>query len=470
MTVKTRISLLVIGAGLISSLLFSIVVFFESIEQPFDILDKVLKDEAIRITKMITEKQDKVDLSGQEMFSNIMYPYWIRIVDQKNNNILYKSNMVNLIDLPTIRPGDKVISSIHISRGKVNLHQGWDQEVTFRIRAFLIPWHDRSLAVQIARPMEKLEDEIWELVFGIGAGLILSCMALIAISRFIAGRILKPIGEMKELTKNISEKNLNRRIPAGPEQDEFNELARTINRMLDRLQNSFIKQRTFLFDTSHELKTPLTTMRLAIDELYVLEETRLPISVQENLSRLNNQVLRMERMVKDLLSLSSLETLTGIDLKGVNIEDLLSFLIADYLFIAEAQNVTMDIILSDDLTIQGDHDKLSRMFSNLLDNAIKYNTEYGRIKVEGKRSNNSVIIKIGNTGPGVPVCEAGKVFDQFYRVEKSRSHKHGGYGLGLAIVKKIVELHNGNIEFNSNPEVWTEVTVCLPVHQKDIPA
>jgi signal transduction histidine kinase len=314
--------------------------------------------------------------------------------------------------------------------------------------------------------MEKLEDEIWELVFGIAAGLIFSALALIAISRFTAGKILQPIGRMKDLTQDISEKNLGQRIPPGEGRDEFSELARTINRMLDRLQYSFVKQRDFLFDTSHELKTPLATMRLAVDEICTSDGENLPPFVSDNLLRLKNQVLRMERLVKDLLNLSSLETLVGIDPKPVQITELLSSLAEEYKFLADAQNIKMDIRIPKGLVIQGDGEKLHRAFSNILDNAVKYNVDGGRIELTCDQSAAELTVTVANTGPGVAEAEIPNVFDQFYRVEKSRSIPSGGSGLGLTIVKRIVELHGGAVKFESRQGDCTLVTVSLPVYRE----
>ncbi len=170
----------------------------------------------------------------------------------------------------------------------------------------------------------------------------------------------------------------------------------------------------------------------------------------------------MERLVKDLLNLSSLETITGIDPKPVNITELMSSLAADYRLLGKAQNVQMGIHLPSELIIQGDADKLTRAFSNILDNAIKYNMDGGWIEVVGDQSDIDLTITVTNTRPGVAEAEIDKVFEQFCRVEQSRSLQHGGSGLGLAIVKRIVELHNGKIKFESKPGAWTRVTVSLP--------
>ncbi len=466
MTVKTRITLFITGTGIIASLLFSVVVFFEFIEQPFEFLDTVLKEEAYRRTSMILKRQNASESAPLDSADHATDTYWIKIYEQGTDRMLYQSGMARSVTLSPVDPGSSAIASVTIPPGQINLGQKDGRKVAFRVRSFLFTLEGRTFIVQIARPMERLEEEIWDLVIGIASGLILSTLALIAISRFVAGKILQPIGAMKDLAQDISEKNLDQRIPAGKGRDEFSELARTINRMLDRLQYSFARQRDFLFDTSHELKTPLTTIRLAIDEICTYEGERLPSLAEENLLRLNDQVLRMERLVKDLLNLSSLERLTSIDPKPVYITELLSSLASEYQFLADAHDINIDIRLPNRLVIQGDAEKLNRAFSNILDNALKYNVEGGWIEVMGDPSAAELTITVTNTGSGVAEAEISKVFDQFYRVEKSRSAQHGGSGLGLAIVKRIVELHGGKVKFESQQGAWTRVTVHLPGYRE----
>jgi signal transduction histidine kinase len=462
MTVKTRITLFIVGAGFVSSLLFSVVVFYELIEQPFDLLDTVLKEEASRTVRMIVKTPEKTDPAELDTLYRELDRYWLEISDRESGKILFRSKLAELTTLPPVPPGGKSIAKAVIAKSQVDLNHEKDQEVTFRIRSFLFTLNGNTFLAQIARPMEKLEEEIWELVLGIFSGLVFSTLALVAISRFVAGKILRPIGRMKDLAQDIGEKNLDRRIPVGDGQDEFSELARTVNRMLDRLQYSFKRQRDFLFDTSHELKTPLTTMRLAIDEICIHDLEAAPLNTEENLFRLKNQVLRMERLVKDLLNLSALETLTRLDRKPVPIASLLSSLAAEYRFLADARQITMETHLSERLIIQGDAEKLHRAFSNILDNAVKYNTDGGRIELTAAPSAAGAAVTVFNTGPGIAEAEIPKVFDQFYRVEKSRSIQHGGSGLGLAIVKRIVELHGGTVRLESRQGAWTRVTILLP--------
>ena len=122
----------------------------------------------------------------------------------------------------------------------------------------------------------------------------------------------------------------------------------------------------------------------------------------------------------------------------------------------------IDARFPDQLIVKGDAEKLNRIFSNIIDNAIKYDVDNGRVEVVGIETGVDLTITVTNTGPGVAEDKIDKVFEQFYRVEKSRSLQHGGSGLGLAIVKKIVELHGGKVKLESKQGSWTRVTVSLP--------
>jgi signal transduction histidine kinase len=460
MTVKTRITFFITGAGFIASLLFSVVVFSEFVEQPFELMDAVLKEEAYQMAWGFLEADGK---EGPVVpVDHIMAAYWIQIHEEGIDRLVYQSPSAKAIQLAPVRPGSSATVNVPVPAGQNLPGQGNRNDMTFRVKSFRFLVKGKPLIVQIARPMEKLKEEIRDMAVGIVFGLILSTLALVVISRFVAGRILRPISTMKDLAQDISEKNLDQRIPAGKGHDEFSELAKTINRMLDRLQYSFARQRDFLFDTSHELKTPLTTMRLAVDEICTGDRENLPAFVAENLDRLNHQVWRMERLVKDLLNLSSLETLTRINPVPIQITDMLAFLAKEYQFLADARDIKIQVRLPEDLVIQGDGEKLNRAFSNILDNALKYNVDGGWIEVTGRLSAGELVITIKNSGPGLTGADIPKAFDQFFRVEKSRSEAHGGSGLGLAIVKRIVALHRGNVTLESEQGAWTRITVRLP--------
>ena len=459
MSIKYRIAILVTVAGFIASLLFSLVVFYELIEQPFEILDMELKEEANRAVNIIKINQGQSE--SEIMDTQILeFPTWLKIFENNSDRELWHSKAADQIGIPTVNPGPSATVDAVVLDDEINFGQDSDKKAAFRTRSFELMAGGKKVRVQVALPMVKLKNEIHELIFGLIAGLIFSTLVLIVISYFVAGKILKPIGRMKDLAHSISAKNLDQRIPVKNGKDEFNELARTVNVMLDRLQFSFVRQRDFLFDTSHELKTPLTTIRLALDAICSSEYMeKVNPSSKESLLRVNEQVARMEKLVRDLLNLSSLEILNKIDPEPVNLKKILLFLIEDYQILAAAKNIHIDVSSPEDQAIRGDKEKIKRALSNILDNAIKYNVDGGRVQITVSSTDTEVTVVIANTGPGIPEDEIPKVFDQFYRAEKSRSAGLGGSGLGLTIVKRIIELHGGKVSFNSRPGDLTWVTV-----------
>ncbi|MBW1996363.1 MAG: sensor histidine kinase, partial [Deltaproteobacteria bacterium] len=194
MTIKARIALYITGAGFIASLLFSVVVFLELIEQPFRLLDTVLKEEAYKATRMALGRQRKALSPPSDSNAHPMDTYWVEVYEPGTGKILYRSGLARLVTLSPVKPGSGAIDSAIIPRKQSNQNHDKNREVTFRVRTFLVKLDDGEFVVQIARPMEKLKEEIWDLVFGIFSGLIFSTLALIAISRLMAGKILKPVG------------------------------------------------------------------------------------------------------------------------------------------------------------------------------------------------------------------------------------------------------------------------------------
>jgi len=462
MTVRHKITLFIAGAGFLASLIFSGLVFWEMVEQPFRIIDSELKAVARRTASAFLARHEKpgsVSISPLLIESN---HYWIRIYDQDAKMTLYRSHLASLVNIPMLKPGASATVSTMIPRDKIDLGQDRGQEVTFRTRAVKVPVGDRTLILQIGRPMERLEEGIWDILIGLVSGLAFSTMLLLAISYFVAGMILKPIGTIDDLTRDINERNLGRRIPVGVVRDEFHRLAMTINRMLDRLQQSFARQKRLLADASHELKTPLTMMRLSIDDVLSRNREDLPAFIRDTLIRQNEQVLRMERLVKNLLDLSRLEISESVKTESVDLNGLIQSLAEDYRVLADARNIGITIHLPENLAISADLEKLTRAFSNILDNAVKYNHDGGKIELVGEKTNNGVTVIVTNSGGGIPESDIDKVFDEFYRVEKSRALRYGGSGLGLAIVKRIIELHRGRVEIESDPGACTRVSIHLP--------
>jgi two-component system, OmpR family, sensor kinase len=466
MTVRQKISLLITAAGFVASLVFSGIILWEMMEQPLRIIDSELESTAQRAVRILSET-DNSRMPEAPLFIGDER-YWLKIDDQDTGQTIYRSRLAQLIVIPELTTGSSASISVIIPRKKIDLGQDRRNEVTFRVRKSKISLGGRTFLVSTGRPIEEIKEELWDIVVGVVGGLGISTLLLMVVSYFVAGFILKPVRIINDQAREITEKHLDRRIPVTGGRDEFNALSQTLNQVFDRLQNAFLRQKRLLADASHELKTPLTMMRLSVDEIRSASAENPSRLQSERLERMAEQVLRMERLVKSLLDLSSLEIEGAASEDAIDAVKILESLIADYRFLAELREIDIEVRLPEQFIVKGSAEKLNRAFSNILDNAIKYNVDGGRVEVIGDQSGADLTITITNTGPGVAEAEIHKVFDQFYRVEESRSQRYGGSGLGLAIVKRIIELHGGTVIFESKPGSWTRVTVSLPQNRDTI--
>ncbi len=459
MKIRNRITLWIAGAGVAASLLFSVVVLFEMMEQPYMLIDRDLEDMAKIVVHLVEETKNNPNSTAQRDLELQTLNYWIKIYNHQMD-VVYQSKMAGYTDIPlNIKKGPYIIETI-IPRKRIYLEQDRKNEVAFRMRNFKVALSGKSFSVQIGKPVEKLEEEIVDLIYGIGAGLAVIALLLIIASYFIAGKILKPIKIINNLAKDINDKSLNIRIPPGKSKDELYELAKELNRMFDRLQYSFDMQKQFIADAAHELKSPITLLQLSMEDS--IHSKDLPESFKSRIVNQTNILRRMRRLVKNLLDLSELQMKEKLNFTKLKLFKLIKPVCDDYADLVAAKNICVDINVPENLTIRCDKDSFQRALINLFDNAIKYNIDGGRIEIGAEMKKKKVCLSILNTGKGIFEKDINLVFEQFYRVEKSRSLQHGGSGLGLTIVKKIIELHKGSISIESLADVWTRVNIYLP--------
>ena len=454
MTVRLKITMLITTAGFVASLVFSCIILWEMVEQPFRLIDSDLKAAGPRIARAVMA--GKGDAGGDH--------YWLEVRNPATGEVFYRSGLARTyrIDPPSAGRGRTVSA---VAGGQDAAGRDKEREkVDFRVYTAAFSRDGKQYLASAGRPVEHLEEELGDTVSGIAGGLVFSVLVLAAISYFLAGLMLRPIRELNAQARDISEKHLDRRMPVTGERDEFNTLAETLNTVFDRLQHAFLRQKRLLADASHELKTPLTMMRLALDAIRSDAGVGRPDPQAESHERMTEQVLRMDRLVKSLLDLSSLEIEAVAVREPVDLTSVLGALIEDYRFLGETRGIVLRADLPDRMEMEGDADRLTRAFSNLLDNAVKYNVDGGSVSVTGAWSSSTLTVTLANTGPGVPDEDLPRIFEQFYRVEKSRSQQYGGSGLGLAIVRRIVELHGGRATFENRPKGLTTVTVTLPRH------
>ncbi len=276
----------------------------------------------------------------------------------------------------------------------------------------------------------------------------------------LARRSLAPIGYIASKTRSITSKNLSERLKVRGTDDEMDNLIRTINEMIARLESSFKGMAEFTADVSHELKTPICAMRGEAEVLLLKE--RKADEYQEGLVHFIEQFDHLNQMVNDLISLSKFDT-TQMELKmaPLRLDLLVNDLCNLFQVLAEQKNIVLEADTAEEVTVIGDKVRLQQLFTNLIDNAIKY-TSKGSIRVTVEENTDSATVKIKDTGIGISKEELEKIFKRFYRIDKSRSKETGGVGLGLSIAEWIAHAHGGKIEVDSEPDQGSVFTVYLP--------
>ena len=277
---------------------------------------------------------------------------------------------------------------------------------------------------------------------------------------FISGHALRPIREFSDKIEEVQAQNLADSRIEENKVKELNQLSVSYNKMLERLSDAFEIQRQFTANAAHELRTPLSLMQVQLD-LY--NSTRHPDNDADTLQTIKmvtEQNGRLSKMVKTLLDMSELQTV-GQDDK-IMVDALVDEVLADLDPLAQEKNIKLTGKCKN-ITMVGSDILIYRLVYNLVENAIKYNHSGGQVTVTAYRKEKHVYLSVEDTGNGIPEELRERVFEPFFRVDKSRSRELGGVGLGLALVREIVRVHDGSIAVRSNPSGGTVFDVMLPL-------
>ena len=323
--------------------------------------------------------------------------------------------------------------------------------------------------VRFALPLSRVQPEIRIIYRVVLFGAIAAVIIALIAAYFVSRSITLPIRQMRETAQQIAKGDFGRRVRI-KSKDELGELAESLNTMADELQQKMDNLRRldrirtdFVANVSHELKTPLTLIKGYIE---TLEDRAMDDkeAATKFISIIKEHADRLGHIVDDLLSLSELELSddsvhkTEFDLKELIDEVSLGF---GHALSEKKQELTVNSEGSD-FRIKADRDKIEQVFVNLIDNAIKYTKESGRIELSLIKHDREVIVNVRDDGIGIPKEHRERVFERFYRVDRARSREFGGTGLGLSIVKHIVLAHDGKITIESEPYKGTKICVTLP--------
>ncbi|PYT97276.1 MAG: hypothetical protein DMG38_20395 [Acidobacteria bacterium] len=282
---------------------------------------------------------------------------------------------------------------------------------------------------------------------------------------FLARKSLAPVVAMSSQAGRIGAANLHERLAVQNEKDELGHLARSFNGLLDRLGESFDRQRRFMADASHELRTPVAILR-GESEVALSQQARSSEEYRESLSVLHHEAERLTRIVEDLFTLTRADAgQYPLQHSDFYLDELIAECVHSARTLAQAKKISLTFEGAPESPIHADESLLRRMLLNLLDNAIKYTPECGRITVACQRNGKEYGVSISDTGSGIPAELRPRIFERFFRVDKARSRSEndgGGAGLGLAISRWIAEAHLGRLELTRSDSTGSTFTAYLP--------
>lgn len=278
-------------------------------------------------------------------------------------------------------------------------------------------------------------------------------------ARWITQKALSPVNRLRQMVKNIQVDTLSQRVPLDGPPDQVKDLAEAFNHALERLEKAFEMQGRFVADASHEMRTPLATMRTNLEVLQLDPKATLS-DYKEMIVTLTRTLDRLERLSNDLLLLARGEL--EVHKVPVNIEALLTEVVQNLMPFAKENHVIINMKVQEGAVVLADERLLGIAFGNLIDNGIRYNRSGGSVEITVFGVDNGLTVQIQDTGEGIPSEELPRIFDRFYRVEKSRTRYRGGAGLGLAICEHIIKLHGGHIKASSTVGEGSNFIIWLP--------
>lgn len=315
---------------------------------------------------------------------------------------------------------------------------------------------------QMSEFISRFSDEAYDVKtdFGRKGWLITVAVTIVsaAIAYFVSGQALKPLRKLSQQAEKIDQDSISDIRLSEDTVKEFRQLSVSVNLMLDRLSESFAMQRQFSGNAAHELRTPLAIMQTKL-ELFAAEHKNLEGDTAELVRSQAEQLDRLSKLVHTLLEMSNLSSAPRSD--RIELAPLVEEIITDLTPLASQNDITMEQDC-DNVVITGSDALIYRLVFNLIENAVKYNRRGGSVSVSVHKENSDVVVRVSDTGCGIPEEYRESIFQPFFRVDKSRSRQMGGVGLGLALVHEIAVLHGGSVRAEPGNKVGTVFIVTLP--------
>ncbi len=434
----------------------------------------------------LTDEPPYEFLSNQEMILPFSHGETLLQVSRLDGTPVIRSANMGGRTLPFLGLDQKMGAPVVARYRDLRWSPGGDARAAQRYRAVSYVFHHPELGgfvVQAAVPMIHLNTQHESLVifFFVSVPILLLIAALGALG--LTRRAMRPVSAMAAKAEEIEAHHLSERIPVPEFRDEIQQLALTLNNLLDRLEKAFRSQEGFIADASHQLKTPLSILK---GELEVFRQgRRTPEELEAFLDSAASEIQYLSQMTGDLLLLAQIdneEMATGTS--SFRLDEKLLECVSRRARLAKARQVELNVELQppedgrrdgetellhcvrNDFEYEGEPELIRSLIENLVDNAVKYSPMGGTAKVKLSQTPSYFELTVSDDGPGVTPAALPHIFNRFYRTESARQ-KASGTGLGLAIVKRIAELHGGTVKVMNRPEGGAHFVIQLPVRDRD---
>jgi heavy metal sensor kinase len=316
--------------------------------------------------------------------------------------------------------------------------------------------------VEVGVSTARTEETVRQVLLMLAIGLPIAVCVAVAGGFVLVRRALKPVDNLSQKAAAITQHSLSERLPVVRSGDELERLSVALNLMISRLEDAINSSKQFVADASHELRTPLAVLRGELENL--AQDARLVPQTRETLGSSLEEVDRLAEIVEGLLALSRLDTGEARAEWGrFDLAALVATTADQMSLLAEDKHITVICDSSARVMIEGDQARLKQVVVNLLDNAIKYTPNGGRIKLKIAQEEGDAVFDVADDGIGIPADALPHVFKRFFRVDGSRSRDQGGAGLGLSIVKSICDAHGARVEVSSTPGQGSRFRIRQPL-------
>ena len=417
-------------------------------------LDRSLSDRAQRIVETLDVRDGRVEVGDapDDLGSGTLVIVYGPLGDPlAADGLPWPPPGVALV-LETLPRGERTLQTIAVAR------EDW--------RVLTVPVVEPgalSVVVQVARAERNVAAALRGLLFLMGVAIPLTLLVAIAGGLFLAGRALNPIDRITQGAARIGAEDLSQRLGVRGRNDEIGRLAATFDGMLDRLERAFQRQRQFTADASHELRTPLAVLSSQAE--VALTRNRTGAEYRRVIESMQEDTRRMSQLVAELLTLARADAgQETIAREPIDLGELATQVMSAMAPLASARGVLLRSGAIVSVTVEGDQTRLTQLFVNLVENALKYTPAGGSVTVSVARDIEMILFTVADTGIGIAPEHLPSIFDRFYRAESARGHNDvGGAGLGLAISKWIARAHGADIVATSELGRGTTFTVKWPI-------